>query len=401
MLRLFIATCFVFSLSSIALANGLNANSIGAKAIGMGGAYIGHAPDASAIFWNPGGLAFQKSSGQVTLSTSQYMATYRANNALSGNAFEIEAKNEFYYFIDSFVAYRLNEKMAFGLGIFLPGGLGTAWESADFGIPSDIELFSEVSALSISPAFAYQITDNFSVGLAANVYYATYDFKNPLDAGFAVVQYEEESSGYGFGATLGLMYKFNDKLQTGLTIRTPTTVTLEGDVTDILTFGTDKIDLEREVEFPLWVGWGVAYMPLQELTLAFDLQYTQWSVLDEVPTKYGGSVDMPMVLNWDDALQVRFGFNYQLNDMLALRGGYTYDPAPSPDETHEILFPSMTNNVFSFGLGYSNALFYSNFSAEYLMAKERNVGAVVPGLHLNPTLEMPIYTIAADFGFYF
>ena len=87
--------------------------------------------------------------------------------------------------------------------------------------------------------------------------------------------------------------------------------------------------------------------------------------------------------------------------MLALRGGYTYDPAPSPDETHEILFPSMTNNVFSFGLGYSNALFYSNFSAEYLMAKERNVGAVVPGLHLNPTLEMPIYTIAADFGFYF
>ena len=44
-------------LSAPALPNGLNLNSIGTKALAMGGAFVGLADDFSAIYWNPAGIA--------------------------------------------------------------------------------------------------------------------------------------------------------------------------------------------------------------------------------------------------------------------------------------------------------------------------------------------------------
>ena len=52
-----ILLCF---LSSMALANGLNLNSIGTRALAMGGAFVGLADDFSAIYWNPAGIAHFK-----------------------------------------------------------------------------------------------------------------------------------------------------------------------------------------------------------------------------------------------------------------------------------------------------------------------------------------------------
>jgi len=46
--------CF---LSPLALANGLNLNSLGTRALTMGGAFVGLADDFSAIYWNPAGIA--------------------------------------------------------------------------------------------------------------------------------------------------------------------------------------------------------------------------------------------------------------------------------------------------------------------------------------------------------
>lgn len=56
--RLFfsVATFIVF-LSSLAIANGLNLNSLGSRALAMGGAFVGLADDFSAIYWNPAGIA--------------------------------------------------------------------------------------------------------------------------------------------------------------------------------------------------------------------------------------------------------------------------------------------------------------------------------------------------------
>ena len=48
---------FIALLGPMALANGLNLNSLGTKALTMGGAFVGLADDFSTIYWNPAGIA--------------------------------------------------------------------------------------------------------------------------------------------------------------------------------------------------------------------------------------------------------------------------------------------------------------------------------------------------------
>ena len=53
------AVALMLGVGSMALANGLSLNSIGTRAMGMGGAFVGYANDGSALYWNPAGLAGQ------------------------------------------------------------------------------------------------------------------------------------------------------------------------------------------------------------------------------------------------------------------------------------------------------------------------------------------------------
>src|SRR4030066_397288 len=53
-LRAFLLLSF---LPALALANGLNLNSLGSRALTMGGAFVGLADDFSAIYWNPAGMS--------------------------------------------------------------------------------------------------------------------------------------------------------------------------------------------------------------------------------------------------------------------------------------------------------------------------------------------------------
>ncbi len=50
--KLFIVLGLISSFASGLYSNGIFVNSIGAKAISMGGAFIGMADDYSAVFWN-------------------------------------------------------------------------------------------------------------------------------------------------------------------------------------------------------------------------------------------------------------------------------------------------------------------------------------------------------------
>ena len=54
---LILVIALILSLTSGLIANGLSLNSMGTRALGMGGAFVGLADDASAIYWNPAGLS--------------------------------------------------------------------------------------------------------------------------------------------------------------------------------------------------------------------------------------------------------------------------------------------------------------------------------------------------------
>ena len=389
-----LTVALMLGMGTMAFANGLSLNSIGPRAAGMGGAYVGYANDASALYWNPAGLATQQSSVYFFIDDIIPMGTYKYDPAMV----DATMKQNHNIAPNLIGNYRM-DKWAFSFGIYVPSGLAAEWDGAELQNLTGGQAFdwmSKVAAINFSPAVAYQVSDQFSVGLAVNIYYAMFEFKRPADMGpLGTQQYSEESTGLGYSATLGLKYDINEQFSVGLTARMNTKVSMEGTAKNPgmeLAGQAAEDDFDREVDFPLWAGIGFAYKPNKQLTLTFDAQYSQWSTLDILTAKYKNwtvplsttPLEQEFILKWEDATQFRLGAEYCVSEGLPIRLGYYYDPAPAPDETLNILIPSSTNHVITGGLTYYTNNWGIDFFAEYQMGAERDVEPTVdnmPGIH--------------------
>lgn len=415
---------FLALLSSLAFANGLNLNGLGGRAVAMGGAFVGLADDFTAVYWNPAGLAkIKKTAFGATGSIIMPRQSY--NYTVGGITFvDAEAVQKIYPAGLAGLYVPVTERLTLGIGVYTPSGLGSKWDGKDFPpttvLGKSYELLSFIGVVTIAPVIAYQINDQISVGATFNINYGMFSISRwaqtrmvpfppyVVDLG----QYEEDSTGWGFGATFGLLVEPSEKFSFGVTYRTPSKVKMSGDVSienfDVLMMNT-KSEFEREVTSPQWFAAGIAIKPTDRLTFTADAQYTNWNKLDKLETEFidpgwkavmeatdGGT----LLLEWEDKIQWRFGAEYMLGNV-ALRGGYYYDPAPAPDKTFTVLMPQFDYNVVTFGLGYAKDGFVADLAFEYLMGKDRDVDPYPnalapennPGLH-----KMNIWSVEFGLG---
>jgi long-chain fatty acid transport protein len=319
----------------------------------------------------------------------------------------IDAKTKTSHYLGGLAAYYkpISSKVVVGLGVGTPSGLGANWDGRDFVRMMDgtaYEWSSKVGLISISPLVAVKLSDVISVGATFNLNYGMLSLKmpagivlvgfppdplaDPLDLG----QYEENMTGWGIGATIGILVKPSDKLGFGLTVRTPSAVSFNG-TANMPTLPVYELpgssDLKRKITWPLWAAGGVSFRPVPRLLLSADIHWTQWSKLDSITTEYLESawrtlVEMSgrnaRVLDWKDATQLRFGAEYTLNASTALRAGYYNDPAPGPLSTLNVLLPSHTYNAVSIGIGKTISDLQLDFGLEYLMGNERTAWDAMP-----------------------
>lgn len=390
------ALLLFLGLSSLALANGLNLNSLGSRALSMGGAFVGLADDYSAIFWNPAGIAQFKTKyfgfyGTDIIPKGTYLFQVPSP---AGLLTLVDAKTETKHYLSGLAAYYhpINEYLVAGIGVYVPSGLGAAWNGDDFTPVTNNTSYmweSRVGMVTIAPAVSYKINEIVSVGASLNINYGMFSIKTHAGNidNFDLGQYEESLNGWGIGATFGVLVKANEMLSFGATVRTPSKVKLDGNV------NISNIDLlgpnyktqsaaERDVTWPWWIAGGAAFRPMDDLILTADLQWTQWSKVDEFVTRYkdpywnlmmtaSGQNIRPM--KWKDTLQIRFGAEYRLYQNVAIRGGYYYDPSPVPAKTLNALLPSFNFNVITLGVGYSLNGLVMDFGFEMLFGKKREV----------------------------
>ncbi|RMD48898.1 MAG: hypothetical protein D6830_05935, partial [Ignavibacteria bacterium] len=223
--------------------------------------------------------------------------------------------------------------------------------------------------------------------------------------------------GTGFSATLGLKYDFSEKFSAGATVRLASKVKMSGtaknplftklpNMPPVVVPGPGESDFDRDITWPLWIAGGIAYKPTDKLTFVLDAQYSQWSELDELSTLFNDaywaaamkqSDGDKFVLKWEDKIQIRTGAEYKFSDSFTGRLGYYYDPAPAPDETVNILFPSSTNHVITGGFSYTSGKFLIEGGAEYLFGAERDVEPAphnMAGKH-----QMSIFSFSVGLGY--
>ena len=400
MKKTLIALLCLILLPALAQANGLNLNSLGSRALAMGGAFVGLADDFSAIYWNPAGMS------QFSTKTFGFYGTdiipsgtYVNQIPLLGT---IDAKTRTKHYLSGMAAYYhpINDKVVAGLGVFVPSGLGTSWDGDDFLLSTypflqSYEFYSQVALVTIAPALSYKINDMFSVGATLNINYGMFDLKRWAGAavmpptlpapGLDLGQFEMSLTGWGVGATLGVLFKPSDMISVGATLRTASKISFKGDTT-ITYLGLlgvpSSSEVELDITWPMWLAAGVAVRPISNLTITGDLQWSQWSSVDTIELNYTDSLWQifmglagmdELAMRWKNALQIRFGAEYQLTKALALRAGYYHDPSPVPDQTIMPLLPSFDFNVLTVGLGYALDGLNIDLGFEYLMGKERSV----------------------------
>jgi long-chain fatty acid transport protein len=424
------AMAALFLLPSFAPGNGLNLNGLGSRAQGMGGAFVGIANDFSAVFWNPAGAAGLSQTTFGFYATDLIpRATYRSLSEITIPEIEpVAARTKDSHYLGFLAGYYrpVSSKVVIGLGIGTPSEQGTLWNGADFAGLSGGTTYdwsSRLVVFSFSPLVAVKLSDAISVGVALNVNLGTSSLKMPagpstlpgvLDV-FPPVdlgQYEESMTGWGLGATFGVLVRPIDKLSIGLTVRTPLTIAFDGSARMSNLSLHDlpgSSELERTITWPLWVGGGLAFRPVPRLLLSADVHWTQWSKLGGIRTTFTDPAWRTFtaaegrgirVLDWEDATQIRFGAEYTLNGTTALRAGYYNDPAPGPASTLNVLLPTHTFNAFSVGVGKTVGDLQLDFGLAYLRGNARSAELGLPNA-MPGTYTMSIVVPTASVSFKF
>ncbi|MEW6606842.1 MAG: outer membrane protein transport protein [bacterium] len=357
---------------SILFAGGYESPGLGAKALSMGGAFIGLADDWTAVYWNPAGLTQLKNKG-IGLSLTQPNPKIKDGNSVANpNQADMSIDqndvftripsapyNEPTYFNKEEVTTHLYNPgiggytqwrdFVIGGGIYVPISNKMDWDDTikDLNTNADIygayktSLYMMVTTISL----AKEITPELSVGGGINYLYGklTQDAKKKYTcAAIPALNYtfnsESDGSGTGFEGIIGLMYKPKPELNIGMVYRTGSKIDLDGSAkTQHTLLGiNESSDYTQKVHHPTTYGIGIAYRYNPRLTLTSDFARTDWTTMGkEIDFETAGLVvlkDISKDLDWKVTNRVRLGGEYKLDDKMLLRGGFSLDPAAVPDK---------------------------------------------------------------------
>lgn len=371
----------VMGAAGLSHAQGFKISEQGAKAMGMANAFAAQADDPSALAFNPAGIAFLKGNqiqvGSTTILVPQ--TEFEGTTKLSGTATVQEKANK-----DIFVAptvYATSSldslPLSFGLGINAFYPLAKRWDYSSSFRDAIQEI--EIKPINFQPTVAYRF-DNLNLAVAGgfDVTYAQVTLQKmaytqlPPALGGAYAELGSigaDASATGYGYNMGLLWKPLSNLSLGAAYRSEVKLELEGDANYVATTAlgqnpalglakTVKTSASTDITLPDCLTLGIAFKPIDKMTLEFDAERTGWSSYDKMDIKFGSSLaafnNKPDPKNWKDVWAYRFGAQYAATQNLDLRAGYAYDNNPIPDSTLGPELPDSDRHNFSIGNSIHN-----------------------------------------------
>lgn len=352
-----------------------NFNNPGARAIGMGGAFIAVADDATAAASNPAGLVILQRpeiSGEVKF--TQFTNTINAYSNSSTDAWSgrYESRDfddnvttpSFFSFVYPtklisaavFLREEVNYKSTFHKnGIFTidPKTLGY-WRHypvqsdmeinvRNYGIGVGINLAKNhplLPNLGASVEFAEGVVNaklqRFGFGTASEKFYSAPDFSRNNVYSTTLVSGTDLSTGFNVGA----LWRPSKDLSIGIVYRKGPRFKMQQTVDEV---GFDRDFFDFSLKIPDVYGAGVSYRFFDRLTIGLDVVRIQYSqLLDNFQVIYERTNVRPEDFNLDDATEVHVGAEYVFfaRDIpFALRIGFYTDP------DHKIRYIGATDNL--------------------------------------------------------
>jgi len=378
--RIVITASVLLLAATQAQANGFQLPEAGVRAMGMANAFTAVADDASAMWYNPAGIAFLKGGnlmlGAVGIIVPKVDFTSNSSNSLgAGKTASSDRKN---FVIPHFHATFTDPKMgvSYGLSVTSPFGLETDWKNS---ILSSQATFSRIELLNVNPNVAFKITDHISIGAGFD-----YTYLKDVDLNNSVLT--QNGDGDGWGGNVGILYK-DDMFSVGVTYRTQVAIRITGTTISSLSGSTGAV---TSLKLPDMVNGGIAFHPNDAWTISAEADWTNWSKFDQVALSYSSPITIPTGLpapfpttsstssivipeEYHPTVAARVGVEWKATPDLRLRLGYAYDPSPVNDRNFSPRIPVNDRHAFSVGAGYDfTKAFTVDVAYMYLKQKDLN-----------------------------
>lgn len=341
----------------------------GARALGMGGAFIAIADDATAASWNPGGL-IQLETPEVSV-VGAYIHkeednTFGTNPEASGTQ-SVDEWNLNYLSV-AYPFEALERNMIVSLNYQRLYDFNRDWDyNFNFSMPdgqstSMAKYQQEGGLYALGLAYSVEIVPSFSAGVTFNYwgdFFANESWKQKYNENeYAIIggmplniteNREDKYSFEGFNANVGFLWNISSQWTLGGVFKTPFTADITHKINGYYQTSssgdnyTDPFNLsyDEKMEMPMSYGLGVAYRLNDAFTMAFDLYRTHWNDFEyrhqdgsRTSPISGKPIDQSDI---DATTWARLGAEYLFigeETVIPLRAGFFYDPAPaegSPD----------------------------------------------------------------------
>jgi len=349
------------------LASGFSIYEQSAKASGRAGAWVARADDAAANWYNPAGLVRLEEGFQVQFGInlipigkdSDFTVTDPFYMGLVG-----QLPPETYSGVENlatpinlYFSHKINDRIAWGVGVTTPFGLITEWE--DLPVTSSAKR-SELVTFVVNPNVSFALGEQWSIAFGVDYIHAEVkEFSrlanvNPAPPPLVWDESNLTGSGDDWGWNAALRWA-NERWAVGLTYRAELSPSVDdgeliwADTPILNSSGTTSLDL------PAQAAIAVAWLIDEDFDLEFDIAYAGWSSFKELNIKVDNPLlgDIVLEENWKDTYSYRIGGNWALAEKHNLRFGVVYDEAPVPSETMRPSIPDGNRTGVALGYGFS------------------------------------------------
>ncbi len=317
---------------------------------GRAGAAVGSADDASAVHFNPAGLALVRDASVVAGATAiipSVTAKDPSSGASTSNLSGVKLPPHAYG------AYGFG-RFGVGVGFNAPFGGGLSWPVQWPGRFALTRMDLQVLAGHLGAGV--KITDQLYAGLVATAYRVDVYLDKQVDFVDSEGRAQLGGGGWAFGGGLGVLWAPRKDLSFGLTGRLPATASLTGrahfeQVPGAFQSTLPDQAIRSKLTLPAKLAVG-AKGDLGPVRLYGEVEYTFWSSYDSFDVQFSNAATPAVseARHWGNAPTFRLGAEKDFG-LTTLRAGALVDLAASPSDTLDPSLPDSTRLGFSLGVG--------------------------------------------------
>lgn len=393
----FLAFLLIIVGAQHAAAQGIIVSAAGPVNRSMGGASTAAPLDAmGAIYWNPATIT-QLPADEMGMGLDLLYSNQEVRSTFGPFSGETKSDNGAFPIPNfGWVHKTSNPYLTIGLGVNSVAGFKTnlpadptnlilAPQPVGMGLVS-----SEASFLQFAPVGAWQLTDSVSVAVGPTITTGQlgvqpFVFSEP-NAGGIYPSALASRYHWGAGFQVGAFYKSNHAWQHGVSFKSPTWMdTFEFHSSDALG-GPRK--LTAKIDLPLILSVGTAYTGFERWLFALDARYVDYSNTDGLgdPIQFTPTGKLEG-LGWRSVIATAAGAQYQWNDLLSLRTGYTFNQ--NPVSNNNAFFNVATPLIYQHMLSAGSSVVLSESTSchlaySYMFENTRTGPLYTPGIGAVP-----------------